>query len=247
MRSLRKKYGIVILMDALGARQYSEKKIKEFLLARSKLNAMLTHQANSLRHSNRAIQPPKPVTFTFGDTLVVVCELRATKFRAARIYAMLMLMQNYLFHSMEQGIVFRGAFSIGTYLDDTASNTVMGEALTDAASWYEKSDWFGLASTPQTNNILESLFYEGRSKLADPMFVLQYPVPMKDGRTIDLYTVSWAGRFFHDTAKYPEKTFLHTMQKLPIPLGTESKHFNSKKYFYEVARLLEAKTSHGSK
>lgn len=247
MPSLRKKYGIVILMDALGARQYSEDKIKKFLLARSKLNSILAHQADSLRSINRAIPPPKPITYTFGDTLVIVCELKTTKYRAARIFGMLMLMQNYLFHSMEEGIVFRGAFSIGSYLDDAASNTVMGEALTDAASWYEKSDWFGLASTPRTNNVLELLFYENKHQLADPMFALQYPVPMKDGRAIDLYTVSWAGRFFHNKAKHPEKTFLDTIQKLPVPLGTESKHINSKKYFYEVARLLKVKTSHASK
>ncbi|MBA3023421.1 MAG: hypothetical protein FP821_05930 [Sideroxydans sp.] len=247
MPSLRKKYGIVILMDALGARQYSEDKIKRFLQARSRLNSMLAHQASSLKSANRAIPPPKPVTFTFGDTLVVVCELRVTKYRAAQIYAMLMLMQNYLFHSMEEGIVFRGAFSIGTYIDDAASNTVMGEALIDAASWYEKSDWFGLASTPRTNSVLELLFYEAKSFLVDPMFVIQYPVPMKDGRAIDLYTVSWAGRFFHNKTKHPEKTFIDAIQKLPVPLGTESKHINSKKYFYEVAHLLEAKKSDASK
>lgn len=238
MSNLRKKYGIVILMDALGARQYSEEKIKKFLQARSKLNSILAHQAGLLKSINKEVPAPKPVTYTFGDTLVVTCELRVKKHHAQRIYMMLLLMQNYLFHSMEEGIVFRGAFSIGTYFDDAASNTVMGEALTDAATWYEQSDWFGLASTPQTNNVLEFLFYEFRERLHSPKFVLNYPVPMKDGRAIELYTVSWAGRFFQDKERYPEKKFLEVMTMLPVPLGTESKHINSKKYFYEVARLL---------
>lgn len=247
MRNLRKKFGMVILMDALGARQYSEEKIKKFLLARSKLNAILANQVTELKAMRPDVPPTKPMTFTFGDTLVIVCELRATKHRLRQIYAMFMLMQNYLFHSMHEGILFRGAYSIGTYIDDPASNTVMGEALTDAASWYERSDWFGLTSTPRTNNVLELLFHSDRPSLNNPMFVFPYPVPMKDGRTIHLYTISWAGRFFQQKATDPERDFLGTTHELPIPLGTESKHINSKKYFYEVARLLAAGRSNAPK
>lgn len=242
MPTLRKKYGIVILMDALGARQYSDDTIKKFLLARSRLNAILTNQVNSLKSLRLTASTPKPITFTFGDTLIIVCELRSKNCRHVHVHMMLLLMQNYLYHSMEEGILFRGAYSIGTYIDDQVTNTVMGEAVTDAAAWYEKADWFGLASTPRTNNILQSLYYRSGS-LSDPMFILKYPVPMKDGRAIDLYTVSWAGRFFQGNIKDPEKAFLDLMQTLPIPLGTESKHFNSQSYFYEVARLLEAKKS----
>lgn len=233
-------------MDALGARQYSDEKIRKFLSARSDLNATLDYQARQITNNfPRNVRPPKPVTFTFGDTLIIVCELRSKKNASTHIFMMLLLLQNYLFHSLEEGILFRGSYSIGTYIDDAKSNTVMGEAITDAASWYEKSNWFGLASTPRTNNILESCFYE-ESCIDNPLFALKYPVPMKDGREIELYTVSWPGRFFHDGATNPEKQFIDLIKELPIPFGTEIKHTNAKKYFHHVMQRLEAQTAAAS-
>ena len=150
-KSLRRRHGIVVILDALGASSYSDRKIKKFLSARKNLNQILSSQAKEFGGSSKIKMPN---TYTFGDTLIIVIELSSKKYIRAHIAVSIVLMQNYLFHSLEEGILFRGAFSIGSYIEDSASNTVMGEAISDAASWYEKSEWMGLYSTPKTNNVI---------------------------------------------------------------------------------------------
>jgi len=227
-KSLKKRYGIVVLLDALGASSYSDDKIKKFLSVRTILNEILADEAKAL---GKLGEMKMPNTYTFGDTLIVTIELRSKKKIRAHIYGTIFLMQNYLYNSLKEGILLRGALSIGSYIEDYASNSVMGEAISDAASWYEKTDWIGLSSTPKTNNILEFLFENDR--LNNPLFIHYYPVPMKDGCEINLYTISWAGRFFHDLKETsnPKKRFLELLKDQLIPPGTESKFENTKKYF----------------
>lgn len=229
-----KGYGIVYILDALGASFYSDEKIEQFLNARKDINKILSKQAKHLDSNDKKSNVS---TYTFGDTLIVVIPLDKSKPLIQSIQISFFMMQNYLFHSLEKGILYRGAFSIGNYIADEESNTVMGEAITDAASWYEKSEWMGLASTPKTNNIIEYEYeYPG---VHDPMFVSYYPVPMKDKRKINLYTISWAGRFFHENDKYnPKQYFLKLLKEHPIPLGTENKIINTKNYFYDIEKEI---------
>lgn len=233
-----KRFGIVAILDALGASTFSDEKIEKFLSARSELNKILDDQARNLNKDNNNEMPN---TYTFGDTLIIVQELRNEDEIELHILAFFILLQNYLYYSLEEGILFRGAFSIGSYIEDTDSNTVMGEAISDAASWYEKSDWMGLSSTPRTNNYLEYYFKIDVLK-NDPMFINYYPVPMKDGRAIELYTISWAGRFFHNIAEIPDprKKFIGLLKEIPVPLGTESKFENIKNYFTAIELKTKA-------
>lgn len=232
----KRRHGIVAILDALGASTFSEDKIKTFLSARSELNEIIKKQAKALKKIGTI---KTPTTYTFGDTLIVVQDFTEGGHEGSEVFGFCILLQNYLYHSLEEGILFRGAFSVGAYIEDTNSNTVMGEAISDAAAWYEKSDWMGLASTPKTNNFLD--FYDEIKQFRNPMFVICYPVPMRDGRNIDLYTISWAGRFFQDDPPIsnPRKKFLELLKKLPVPLGTESKFENTKKYFSYIEQELK--------
>jgi len=232
--TLRRKYGIVFVLDALGASSYSDEKIKKFLSARRDLNKYLDNQAKELSEISK-IKPPN--TYTFGDTLIIVIPLSSKRKIKAHIIGSLILLQNYLYHSLEEGILFRGAFAIGSYIEDPESNTVMGEAVSDAASWYEKSEWMGLSSTPKTNIVLDYHHPEGFS---DPLFVQNYPVPMKDGRAINSYTVSWAGRFFQEPNKIqnPRQKFLELIKDQPIPYGVEEKIENTLQYFSFIEQTI---------
>jgi len=114
----------------------------------------------------------------------------------------------------------------------------MGEAISDAASWYEKSEWMGLCSTPMTNNILEH--YLDYERLNNAFFMIPYPVPLKNGQKFELYTVSWAGRFFHNNTSLSDgrKYFLKLLKDQPVPLGTELKYKNTKDYFGCVSEII---------
>lgn len=244
----KKKYGIVILLDALGAATYSENQIKDFLSSRADINGLVSSLSSQFPKNKGKFYPP--VIFTFGDTVIITIELRTKKHIFTHLFFISILMRRYLFHSMEQGILFRGSFSIGSYIEDFDSNTVMGEAVTDAAAWYEKSNWMGLSSTPKTKNVLE--YYLLKLKLEEDSFsyLHRYDVPMKNGVTHNLYVVSWPSAFFDEHLLEKAEIddgkhyFYKILKDLPIPLGTEMKYENTKQYFEFVSNkiLMDDKT-----
>ena len=234
--SVENKYGLVVILDALGASSFSESKIQEFLSARSRLIEILNEQASS--DILRDFQAPS--TFTFGDTIIISFNLKIDNKIGTHIRCIVFLLQNYLFHSMEAGILFRGAFSLGNYYEDGESNTVMGEAVSDAASWYERADWMGLICTPKTNTSLDYYLFDDNF-LNDPLFLQYYRVPLKENSFYELYTISWAGRFFQDKEKIgnPRKYFLELLLKQGVPIGAESKMKNIKDYFYFIEKRIK--------
>jgi hypothetical protein len=238
---LRKKTGIVILLDALGASEYSEEKIRKFLAARTEINGIV---ADFAKRFPREVLFSDPAIYTFGDTIIVTVQLRGRKDHDKQIVRAIMIMRRYLFHSIEQGILFRGAFSVGQYIEDGKTNTVMGEALTDAAQWYEQAEWMGIASTPRTNSALE--YYLNADYLALSSYITPYPVPIKDGSTLDLYAISWPGAFHEKTLlkkskkESPRKWFLEILKDLPFPRQATQKYKNTKDYFSYVESLITA-------
>jgi hypothetical protein len=74
---MKKKHGIVILLDALGASAYSEEKIKHFLAARAQINSGIKHLCSkeSLKVVGEIGKFHAPIIFTFGDTVVITIEL----------------------------------------------------------------------------------------------------------------------------------------------------------------------------
>ena len=234
--SVENKYGLIVILDALGASSFSDAKIQEFLSARTRLIELINKQASSAFSGDLEV----PSTFTFGDTIVIAFNLKTEENIGTNIKWIIFMLQNYLFQSMEEGILFRGAFSIGKYFEDAKSNTVMGEAVSDAASWYEKADWMGLVCTPKTNTTLDYYLFE-EGILDNPLFIQYYLVPLKDNNFYELYTISWAGRLFQDKDKIkdPRKSLLKLLLNQDVPIGTESKMKNIKDYFNFVEKQIQ--------
>jgi hypothetical protein len=237
--SPRKKYGIVILLDALGASTFTESQIRQFLSARYDINDFIKDfpgfiKRGGIKHIGTF---PPPAVFTFGDTVIITVPLRTKKYIYAHIIAAAMLMRRYLFHSFEEGIMFRGSFSIGYYLEDSQSNTVMGPSLTDAAAWYDQSEWMGLSSTPKTNSVLEYLAGSSEPGKALFYYMVRYNVPLKSGETFGLYTIDWPSAFLEKSLvpeahqKNPPSYFLDCLQNFSVPKGTEMIFENTKEYF----------------
>jgi len=108
---IKRRNGIVAIVDALGASAYSENKIKTFLSARNEINSILKNQASLFKkHLNI------PNTYTFGDTLIVVQEFK-NKEIPSQIMAFVFLMQNYLYHSMEKEFCSEVLFQLAPTLN----------------------------------------------------------------------------------------------------------------------------------
>ena len=240
-KGLRRKYGVVAVLDALGAANYSDAQIRRFLSVRTDVNSTITYLAQDIPKGGPPFQPR---IFTFGDTIIITLELRSKKYMRAHLTVFLMLLRRYLFHSFLGGVLFRGAFSIDYYFEDAGTNTVLGSAVADAASWYNRSNWVGVSSTPKTKSVLEYFYYDGRGFLEDSRHIVKYQVPMTDGTTFLLYSISWPGAFFtkefmrHAKQEASEKWFLDLLRDLPMPAGTEIKYENTRAFFSHVQNAL---------
>lgn len=237
--ALKEKFGVVLILDALGASAFTPTQIKTFLATRADVNDIIKKFAKQLPEE---AELAAPVIFTFGDTLILTVSIDLSANVQKQIMCVILLMRRYLFHSLLKGVLFRGSFSIGHYIEDAKSNTVMGAAVADAAEWYERADWMGLCATPKTNTELE--YHMDAAQLDMPVNLLKYPVPFKAGASMELYSISWPGAFFDKTLlkstkeSSPRKWFLSLLKDFVYPAAASSKYQNSKEFFlYVEARI----------
>lgn len=146
-----------------------------------------------------------------------------------------------IFMGLEQGLLLRGALAIGDYVvgpTGDGSITLVGPAVSDAASWYEATDWFGVIFTPACGLLIVEAINgascSDQNINLDQWFV-EYPVPSKDREAMNLWSISWPCPYYQIDYSHGENSPLSLFNSLllgmPIPKGTESKYFNSIKFF----------------
>lgn len=243
MSRIQTQFGIVALIDALGVSSYSIEDSKTFLSKKQLLlNFIETHKGilNSKHKDKRLTKLNKPNVFTFGDTIIFLWELeKKDEYHFATVIVADWL-RPFIYLGLKRNLYFRGAISIGEYVHDNKT-TVIGPAIADAASWYEQSEWFGIAATPSFNFYLERV-----EKVIDKVdnidffkSYVKYPVQCKGG-IYNLFSISWPFEFFNktstttDEAHYSFVKYLYPNQvnsKFYMPKGTENKYINSKEFF----------------
>src|SRR5438093_6617885 len=100
------------------------------------------------------------------------------------------------------------------YRVDERANTLMGPALTDAATWYERADWIGIHTTPYATIFLDALLQRERYKLEYAL--VDYQVPFKDKNRMRLKAVNWPKGLFLNHGKNREQAraaMLHLLAK----------------------------------
>lgn len=226
--------GIVAVLDALGASAYSDFEIAKFINNREKVLELLSLKAMGV-FGDACITERMISTFTFNDT--IVCTLRTGNLAPtmAQIGKFFTILRKFFVDSLKNGILFRGSLAIGTFYCNEETNTVLGEAVTDAAAWYDKADWIGIHATPRTSLIIER-WIEKTPKYGEELF-LNYAVPLKTGGPVSVKVVNWPMVFFTkeitpcqkgETAREKLLEFLTLHQ---IRLGTEQKFTNTLKLF----------------
>jgi hypothetical protein len=144
--------------------------------------------------------------------------------------------------SLEHGILFRGAFASGSFYVDKTTSTVLGDAVSDAAAWYDQADWMGITATPHATLLIRSLF--GESGLDLSHVLIDYAVPLKDGTNRPLMAVNWPMAFFVRgvrpkrcaNGEQPKVVCLSLLVEHGVPKGTEFKYFNTVKFFDDCAK-----------
>ena len=237
-----KKYGIIAILDALGASSYGDKEIKRFMQSRDIVVSLLTKKSMS---TSKKLNVNEVTTFTFNDTVLIVLESDSKQPSSDEIEAFLIILRKFLVDSLVNSVLFRGAFAVGKFYKDEKTNTILGEAVTDAATWYDKADWIGLISTPRTSIYIDYLREKHQKSLKH--LILNYDVPMSDGGTRNLKTVNWPKVFWVDgiTPCQPGESKRETLLKLfstyNMPEGTDQKYYHAIQYFDYVMKKQKLK------
>ena len=227
---------MIVLLDALGIRTSTIEECERFSTVR---DAMVNEAERTV---NENIEKAKPIIpnlcsanfITFGDTLVIEWEILEGDDLAAYILSLGSWVSSFVIAGLKNKILWRGAMSCGEYI--WSNSSILGPAVADAASWYEMADWFGVVATPACGHTISLIsetfrcrFKDSNSPISGLSFV-EYKVPMKDGREIDLWSVGWPGALLLTQAEGRKKLF-ELLKAFHVPPGTESKYHNSIKYF----------------
>src|SRR5262245_44703107 len=130
--------GIVAILDALGASAYSDPEIQRFMRSRANVLGLLNQKADDVPGD---IKRDMITTFTFNDTVLITLRTRDTGPSLKDISSFFLVLRKFFVDSLAHQILFRGSIAIGTYYVNDETNTVMGQAVTDAAAWYDKANW----------------------------------------------------------------------------------------------------------
>ena len=99
-----------------------------------------------------------------------------------------LLLRKFAVDSLAKGILFRGTVSLGTFYVDDDTNTVMGQAVTDAAAWYESADWIGIHATPHATLAVQRLIEQGEDALGHVL--VDYAIPLKGRPAMTLKAIN---------------------------------------------------------
>ncbi|QDV92112.1 hypothetical protein RAS2_32260 [Phycisphaerae bacterium RAS2] len=229
----KKEHGIVAILDALGAANYSDEEIMRFIDSREQVMQLLEEKALKI---GDAILPGMLKTFTFNDTVLIILRTRAIPPTLDQITKFFTLMRKFFVDSLEYGILFRGAVALGEFYLNDDTNTVLGNAVTDAAAWYDKADWIGIHATPRASLIIQQMT-QNSSQSKKEHLILNYAVPVKDGRCIPLKAVNWPKVFNVpaltpcQSGEEPKEKLLQFLSNHRIPFGTEGKFANTIAFF----------------
>jgi hypothetical protein len=234
------KFGIVAMVDVLGAKKFTIKDSLKFIKKRDEsIERIIAMSKNYLSPLN--IIPDLDIA-TFGDTIIICWPIidEVTDNLHLHLMGMFHLMKLLMIDGITDQFFYRGSIAIGEYIQ--YENTILGPAVSDAAMWYEKTDWFGIILTPNCEFVTTySMFEENKynKNIIDTVpiesLIVKYPVPIGNS-TQDFYSIPWPVELLLTPAYTkcditPKAWFFLKMSIAKIPIGTESKYYNSLAFF----------------
>lgn len=229
MSRIIEKYGIVVLLDALGIQNATISESKKFVRFLKEDAIGSIHYLDGYTSGSEIeehFKKVKPVMRTFGDTFLITWEVPKELNINEYFEAISSAIRHIILSGIEQNILFRGAITIGTYLESDTS--IIGPAIADVASWYEQANWFGCITTPLCTQHVNLMYKKDQSI---GYLMKKYDVPLKpSNKTMKVWCVDWSksASVFGNTDVM--KWYYENISKIQIPIGTEDKYFNSESF-----------------
>jgi len=239
--SAKEKYGLVVLLDALGTSTASIHESAHYLTVVKALKARIKVSLETTLRSHQ--DDPKLMSALtnlrprfFGDSVLLTYEITDQELFVGYLARILFIINLLIVEAIGQRILFRGAIGIGQYVED--ADVVLGPAVADVAHWYEKMDMIGVMLTPTTANIIRSRVrpvakdkYDDERPVAD--FVQWQSIPTKTG-LVDGYLLDWPHFVRFSCKKDNGKAlqwYYDQISEFIVAPGTESKYSHTDAFF----------------
>lgn len=243
---LRPVKGLIAILDALGAKSFSEAESIQFLESRDLVLNRLHARAEAGQ-----IDKTRLKMFTFNDTVVIVFLAKGDDITVRDVKSFCQRLRAFLMQSLEHRILFRGALSAGQfYRVDNQTNTIMGPAVSDAAAWFEQADWMGVHATPHASLLIASLLQDATAAQELSNILVDYAVPLKGRAPLKLKSINWPKGFYvkglRPSGGAARQTLLALLSRYEKPVGTEMKYFNTIAFFDHIEQLQGLEAQFGS-
>lgn len=241
---LTPKKGIVALLDALGTRTGTIESAMAYLRAvekirgRIKSNLEITLQRLEDKPELRNMLAALRFRF-FGDSILFTYEITDEKQFTEYFHRLGFILNTLMVEAIDLGILFRGAVSIGKYIE--TEDIVLGPAIVDVASWYEKIELFGIITTPAGMNYLKAIYSDRSGKSFSeselvPRICRLSDVPIKGDRVLNTYIFDWPDSVFYLTKgdiHAASGWYFARIRDLNVPEGDERKYANTEAFVKE--------------
>lgn len=238
----KSKFGIIVLLDALGARNMDIQMSQNYLDAVNHLR-MEIHEALKItldidkkekKGTEKLFNKLRPRFF--ADSLLMTYEVIRERQINSYLGRICFILEILIVQALEKGILYRGAISIGDYIEN--ENVVLGPAVTDAANWYDKWNMIGVMATPATSHYIRAahnISLEDVKKGVDTdQDMVLYAVPVTGAEPQYTHALNWPGTV-QDIHAHIQRTdpllwYYQRIKGLSVPLGSEAKYRNTEQF-----------------
>jgi hypothetical protein len=236
---MKMKKGVVIILDLLGGKLEDRHEVDQFIKVRNEMKENFIGKATKSAEI-RKIELEADV-YTFGDSIIYALSHTDDTESDDVLRSAILATRQSLAYAISKGYPFRGALSYGKFYTDNDSNTVLGPAVNDAASWYDQTEIIGVIATPSaTLKILSDHELDAERKPNKQKFCFITKVPNKFKYDDCLGYVNWpawiAFNEGNDLSLAYSKilTFLSAMKQPP---KTENKYNNTIELICKIFKI----------
>jgi len=180
-KKIPEKYGVVILLDALGTKGVWKDNDTDDIIERwNTFTGIFKDLFTKFLKRYKC-----KVTFTaFSDTIIITVVSPDIEMSLPHIAAAL---GDPFIMGLVLGIYLRGCISVGKFFG--TDTIVIGSAIDEAAQYYELPDWVGISASPSAHILLEKL-KDRKIQYFDNLFC-KYDIPLKNTIEYNGWALNW--------------------------------------------------------